>query len=102
MSLNILTPLEQTTKCQHFGYKPVCLGSVSVFASRGGGGGGGGGKSVSLSSVHSAADVSSPSAVTPPAVEDLLMATVVSADDRAVSNVVEGAGGSGQGRGPSG
>lgn len=100
MSLNILTPLEQTTKCQHFGYKPVCLGSVSVFASRGGGGGGG--KSVSLSSVHSAADVSSPSAVAPPAVEDLLMATVVSADDRAVSNMVEGAGGSGQGRGPSG
>lgn len=98
MGLNIVTPREQTAKCQDLSCKPVCLGSVS--ASRGGGGGGG--KSVSLSSVPSAADVASPSAVVPPAAEDLLVATVLSSDDGAASDVLEGTGGSGLGARPSG
>ena len=83
MWFTIHTPPEQATRCQHFCCKPVCLGSVSVSVSKGGGGGGG-------------KSVSSPSAVDP------FVATVVSTDDRAVSNVVEGAEGSGPGRWPSG
>lgn len=65
-------------------------------------GGGGGGKSVSLSSVPSTADVHSPAAAAPPAAEDLLVATSVSADDGAVSDVLEGVGGLGMGILPSG
>lgn len=99
MGLNVVTPLNQATKHHHFGSEPVCLGSVSAVASKGGGGGGG--KSVLLSPIHSAADVPSPSAAAPTAAEDLLIVTAASAGDRAASHVVEGAGGSGLGRGPS-
>lgn len=83
------------------GYKPVLSGFVSVSFS-GGGGDGGGGKSASVSSVPSGADVLSPSAVAPPAVEDLLVGTVLFADGEAVLVVKEGAGGSRQEICPSG
>lgn len=99
MGLNVVTPSNQVTKYHDFGSEPVCLGSVSALASKGGGGGGG--KSALLSPIHSAADVSSPPAVAPTNVEELLIVTLASAGDRAASSVVEGAGGSGLGRGSS-
>jgi len=80
-------PRANTKMSTLLGRRPVLPGSVSASSTRGGGGSGG--KSVPVLSVPS------PSAVAPPAAEDLLEATAVSAEDGAVSDVAEGAGGSG-------